>query len=59
MATKCNHRDMTFRRIPNKFHYMACVVFFVHLFVLDLCFFDMLYVIKKRMIEEMLRPIMT
>lgn len=58
MANKCNHRDMTFRRIPDIFHYMACVVFFIHLFGLNLWFFDMLYVIKRRMIEKMFITIM-
>lgn len=58
MAAKCNHRDVTFRRIPNIFHCMACVVFFIHLFGLNLWFFDKLYVIKRRMIEKMFITIM-
>lgn len=58
MATKCNHGDVAFRRIPNIFHSMACVVSFIHLFGLNLWFFDMLNVIKRRMIEKMFITIM-
>lgn len=60
MATNCNRRDMTFRRIPNKLSlYVVCVGFFIHLFVFDVWVLDMLYVIKLGMIEKMLITIKT